>query len=301
MDGIAELRKSWTAQPAAVRGVVLMIASTFAFSSMHVCVRIVSEELPTFMVVFFRNLFGLMFLIPLLARAGFGQLRTRRIGRHALRGLVNIVSMMLFFGALTITPIAKVTALNFTAPIFTAVLSIVILGERFRMHRWAAIAAGFVGTLIVLRPGLVVVDTGALMVLGAALLWGYTMILIRQLSRTESSLTIVAWMGVFLCAFSIGPALWTWEWPSPRAWGWLLLIGLVGMSAQMLLSTALKMAEPTAVMPFDFLKLVWSALLAFWLFAEIPDRYTLIGAALIFTASLYIAARERRTALQAKA
>ncbi|MCB1342844.1 MAG: DMT family transporter [Pseudooceanicola sp.] len=291
----------WSALTPAMRGALLMIASTLGFAAMHATVRHVSGELPPFVIVFFRNLFGLLFLVPLLARSGFGQLRTQRLGLHALRGMINICAMLMFFTAVSFSPLARVTALSFTAPIFAAVLSVLILRERFRLHRWAAIAAGFTGTLIVLRPGFVEIDTGAMLVLLSAVFWAFAMIVIKVLSRTETSVAIVFYMGCFLCAFSIGPALWVWQWPSPAAWGWLLLIGLTGSMAQVCLSQSLKEAEPTAVLPFDFLKLVWAALLALWLFGEVPDAWTFLGAGVIFAAGLFIAGRERNAArVQAK-
>lgn len=290
------LAQLWQVQTPAMRGALLMIASTIGFAIMHAAVRHVSRELPPIQIAFFRNLFGLVFLVPLVMANGFAQMRTRRLGLHAFRGLINIVAMMLFFTAISITPLAKVTALSFTAPIFAAALGVLMLGERFRMHRWGALAAGFIGMLIVLRPGLAVVEPGALMALTAAALWAVTMIIIKMLSRTESSVAIVAWMGIFLCAFSIGPALWVWQTPSAAAWGWLVFIGLAGSAAQVSLSQSLKEADTTAVMPFDFLKLIWVALLGAWLFGEVPDRYTFIGAGVIFTASLYIARRERNAA-----
>lgn len=169
------------------------------------------------------------------------------------------------------------------------------------MHRWTAILFGFIGMLIILRPGLAVIETGSILVLASAALWAVAMILIKILSRTETSVAIVAWMGVFLCAFSIGPALWVWVTPSLSAWGWLIFVGLNGSIAQVCLSQALKETDPTAVMPFDFLKLIWTAILAAYFFAEIPDLFTWLGAGVIFTSGLYIANRERRAARKPRA
>ncbi|GHF57817.1 DMT family transporter [Seohaeicola zhoushanensis] len=294
LTALTRTRTAWNAQSPTLRGALLMVVSTLGFAVMHATIRHVSAELPPFVIVFFRNFFGLLFLVPLLLTSGFAQLRTRRLGLHALRGLLNICAMLMFFTAVSTTPLARVTALNFSAPIFAAVLSVVVLGEGFRFYRWAAIAAGFLGTLIVLRPGLSEIVPGDLLTLGSAFFWACAMIVIKILSRTESSVAIVFYMGVFLCGFSIGPALWAWEdWPSWQAWGWLLLIGLAGSVAQVTISQALKEAEPTAVLPFDFLKLVWASLLALWLFGEVPDSYTFIGAGLIFASGLFIAHRER--------
>jgi drug/metabolite transporter (DMT)-like permease len=289
------LRGFWSSQTPALRGILLMCLSTVAFSIMHGLVRFVSEVLPPFQVAFFRNVFGLLFLVPLLMRSRFAVLRTQRIGLHALRGVINIGAMLMFFTALSISPLAKVTALSFTAPIFMAILAVFILGERFRIYRWLAIFMGFVGMLIILRPGIVAIDTGALLVTGAAALWAVAMIIIKILSRTDSSLTIVAYMGIFLGVFSVFPALWVWQPFGIETLCWMILIGLFGTIAQMTLSQALKETDPTALMPFDFLKLIWTAIIGAWFFAEIPDVFTWIGAAIIFLSGLFIAYRERQT------
>ena len=284
----------WGLQTPALRGILLMCMSTVAFSVMHGLVRFVSEVLPPFQIAFFRNVFGLAFLLPLLMRSRFAILRTQRIGLHALRGIINIVAMLMFFTALSISPLAKVTALSFTAPIFMAILAVLVLGERFRAYRWLAILFGFLGMLIILRPGLVAIDTGALLVTGSAALWAVAMVLIKILSRTDSSLTIVAYMGIFLGIFSIFPALWVWQPFGLETLGWMVLIGLFGSIAQMALSQSLKETDPTALMPFDFLKLIWTALIGAWFFGEVPDIYTWIGAAVIFSSGLFIALRERQ-------
>ena len=283
----------WKRQTPVMRGIVLMCLSTVAFSIMHGLVRFVSEVLPPFQIAFFRNIFGLVFLLPLLMRSRFAVLRTRQIGLHALRGVINMAAMLMFFTALSISPIAKVTALGFTAPIFMAILAVIVLGERFRIYRWSAIFLGFVGMLIILRPGLVVIDTGALLVIGSAVLWAVAMLIIKIQSRTESSLTIVAYMGIFLGVFSIAPALWVWQPFELQTLGLMVLIGLFGSIAQMAISESLKETDPTALMPFDFLKLIWTAMIGAWFFAEIPDMFTWIGATVIFSSGLFIAFRER--------
>ncbi|MAY88650.1 MAG: RNA polymerase subunit sigma-54 [Pseudooceanicola sp.] len=294
-------RGAWDQQTPAMRGALLMIASTVAFATMHAVVRMVSAELPALQIAFLRNVFGFCFLLPMLVSARFAQLRTKRFPMHALRGAINAVAMLMFFSAIAMTPLAKVTALSFTAPIFAAALGVVLLGETFRIHRFAAIFAGFGGMLIVLRPGFAVIETGAVLAVVSAALWALAMIVIKLLSRTESSLTIVAWASIFLAVFSAGPAIWVWQWPTAQAWGGLVFIGIIGSIAQLAISQSFREADASAVLPFDFLKLIWTALLGAWLFGEIPDRYTLIGAGVIFGASLFIAGRERNTArIQAK-
>ena len=288
----------WKRQTPVMRGIVLMCLSTVAFSIMHGLVRFVSEVLPPFQIAFFRNIFGLAFLLPLLMRSRFAILRTKQIGLHALRGVINMAAMLMFFTALSISPIAKVTALGFTAPIFMAILAVIVLGERFRIYRWSAIFLGFVGMLIILRPGLIAIDTGALLVTGSAALWAVAMIIIKIQSRTESSLTIVAYMGIFLGVFSIVPALSVWQPFGLQTLSLMVLIGLFGSIAQISISQSLKETDPTALMPFDFLKLIWTAIIGAWFFAEIPDMYTWIGATVIFSSGLFIAVRERSTQSQ---
>ncbi len=290
------LVSSWHRQSGVIRGIFLMCLATIAFAIMHALVRYVSSDLHPFQIAFFRNVFGLLFLAPLIIQSRFELFRSRRIGLHAIRGLVNIAAMLMFFMALSMTPLAKVTALSFTAPIFMAILSILVLGERFRFHRWFAIFAGFVGMLIVLRPGIVANDIGAMLAVGSAALWAFAMLLIKLLSRTDSSVTIVAWMGIFLCVFSIGPALWVWQPLTSETLILLTFIGLSGSIAQISLSQSLKETDPTAVMPFDYLKIIWTALLGYWLFSETPDVYTWLGATVIFSSGLYIALREKRSA-----
>ena len=168
------------------------------------------------------------------------------------------------------------------------------LGERFRVRRWAAIGVGFLGMLIILRPGFIALDIGAVMVIASAVFWGMAMVLIKILGRTESSVAITAWMGILLGLLSLGPAIWVWRDPTVAGWFGLIFIGFWGSIAQVSLAQALKEAEPTAIMPFDFLRLVWATLLAIWLFAETPDVFTWIGAAVIFSAGLYILHRERK-------
>ncbi len=279
---------------ATMRGIALMTASTIGFALMHVMVRYVSDDLHPFQTAFCRNVLGSLVFLPMIWRNGFGFMKTRQLPMHALRASLNVVAMLCFFYALTIAPLARVTALSFTAPLFAAVLGVVFLGERFRLRRWAAVLIGFTGTLVILRPGLIPGDLGSALVLIAAGFWGMTMIVIKLLSRTDSSLAITGYMSILLSLLSLGPALYVWTQPTFEQLAWLLLIGLVGTSAQIAFAQALKDADTTAVMPFDFLKLVWVSMLGIWIFAEVPDALTWVGAVIVFGSSFYIAWREHK-------
>lgn len=284
--------------PPTTRGIVAMLVSTVLFSAMHAAIRHVSQEIPPVQAAFFRNFFGMIVFLPILMRSGLAVFHTNRLGLHVVRACLNICAMFAFFTALSIAPIAKVTALSFTSPLFMAVLSVIILGERMRLRRWTATILGFIGTLIILRPGVEAIDLGSALVIGSASVWAVTMIVIKFLARTDSSLTITAYMNVLLSILSIGPAIYVWQSPSAEAWAWLVFIGVSGTLAQLTLTEALSQTEATAVMPFDFLKLVWTAAMGYLFFAEIPTLYTWIGAAVIFFSGFYIAYRESVLARQ---
>ncbi|MGD9830172.1 MAG: DMT family transporter [Hyphomicrobiaceae bacterium] len=284
--------KRWQLLSPTAQAILLMIFSTFAFAGMNAAIRHVTKELPPIEVAFFRNFFGLIVFLPVVFWNGFGFLRTKKFHLHALRAVLNVTSMFAYFTALSMTPVARVTALGFTAPLFTAVLSVYFLGERFRLRRWTAIGCGFLGTLVILRPGLLEIDTGSLLTLFSASLWGVTLILIKVMGRTESSMTITGYANLLLSALALVPAILVWQSPSPDGWIWLMVIGVSGTFGQLAVAEALRLAEATALMPLDFLKLIWVAILGYVFFAESLDTMTWIGAVIVFTSGFYIAYRE---------
>jgi drug/metabolite transporter (DMT)-like permease len=285
----------WRAAGPELRGILLMCVSTLGFSIMHTLIRHASAELHPVQIAFFRNIMGFLVFLPILVRSGTGFLRTERIGMHAIRGAINIAAMLMFFYALSVVEVARATALAFSAPVFAGILSVVFLGERFRLHRWAAIVAGFIGMLVILRPGIIPLELGPVLVVVSSLLWATVMIIIKIMSRTESSLAIVAYMNIFLAVYSIVPALFVWQWPSAEGWVLMVALGITGTLGQLGLSQALAETEPTVVMPFDYLRLIWVAGLGFWVFGEIPDLYVWIGGTIIFASGFYIARREHQT------
>jgi len=271
-----------------------MVAATTGFSMMHVAIRYISADLHPFQIMFFRNFFGLIIFIPLIWRSGLGTFRTKRLPVHLLRAGLNVMAMGLYFTALSLTPVAQVTALGFTAPLFAGVLSAVVLGEQFRLRRWMAIILGFVGALVILRPGFQELDLGSTFALIASLIWGVTLIVIRVLGRTESSATTTIYMSVLLSALSFIPALIVWQTPTVTTFMLLILLAVVGTAAQLGLAQALKEADAMTVMPFDFTKLIWAALLGYLIFAEVPDIFIWIGGTIIFSSGIYLAYRENK-------
>lgn len=261
---------------------------------MHVCVRYLSADLHPFEIAFFRNFLACLFLLPLMLRNGGQLLKTRHIKWHMLRAALNIVAMLMFFYALSITPLAIVQALSFTAPLFATVLAMLLLGEKVKLRRWVALIVGFSGVLVILRPGAQPIELGALLVLGSASVWALTMVIIKRLSNTDSPLTITAYVTVFLTILSLLPALLYWKWPHGWQWVWLLFAAIVGTLGQLCLAKAFAYAETSIVLPFDFAKIIWTASLGYLLFGEYVSVYTWTGGVIIFCGACYIAIREHQ-------
>ncbi len=294
--GASGFRAFWSAQTGVTRGIVLMMVSTVGFATMHVLIRYISGELHPIQIAFFRNFFGLVVFLPWFLRYGLAPLRTKQLKLHGLRAGLNVCAMFAFFSALSMIPVTRVTALGFTAPLFTAVLSVLVLGEVFRLRRWTATLCGFIGTLVILRPGFAEIDLGSMLVLFSALLWGCTLMVIKVLARTESSLTITCYMNILLTLLSVVPALLVWRTPEGVVWFWLVAIGVLGTLAQLAITQSLKEADIGVVMPFDYLKMIWVAIMGYLIFGEVPGLYVWLGGAIVFAAATYIAIRESRLA-----
>ena len=289
------LKRLTDSRPSNVRGIVCMLAATVLFTIMGASARYVSDRIHPFEVVFFRNAFGFVLLLPLVLSYGLRHFRTQRFGLHAARAAGHVAEMTIYFVGLTMIQYAQVQALTFTTPLFTALLAVLILRERIHARRIVALAIGFLGAMIVIRPGFVPVDTGSLLILLSALGWAGVILIVKQLTRTDSSITITAWMVVLMTPVSLIPALFVWQWPTPAEWTWLAVAGIAGTLGQLLVTQAFRVADTMAVMPFDFTKLIWASLLGFLVFDEVPSIFTWIGGTVIFAGSLYVALRERQT------
>ncbi len=287
-------KPSSTAIQSPIRGITLMFVSTLFFAMMHAIILYLTQVIHPFEAAFFRNLFGLVFVIPWFIRFGLQPLQTSHFKLHFYRSLVNVVAMFSFFYAISITPLAEVTALGFAAPIFATVFAALFLGEVVRLRRWTAVIVGFLGTLIILRPGFNEIGLGQVLVLTSTIFWAVALLLIKQVGRYDSSVTIITYMSLLQLPLSLIPALFVWTWPPIETWIWLLAIGIIGGGAQWLMTEALRSADTSVVMPVDFCKLPWTALLAYLVFSQVPDIYTWIGGVIIFGSAFYIALRERK-------
>jgi drug/metabolite transporter (DMT)-like permease len=275
------------------RGALLMIGSCAAFAVMMAMVRVVSADIHPFQAAFFRNLLGLVLISPWLLAVGPGALRSGRMSVHLLRATFGLSAMLCLFYALGRMPLSEVTALTFTAPLFATAGAALMLHERVRLRRWTATIIGFVGAMIVLQPGGDTLQPVALIALASAAFIAGAMLSIKSLSRTEHPNAIVIIMGLLMTPASLVPAAFVWTWPSAETWLWLMVMGVAATIGQMLLTRALAAADASAVLPYDFSRLVFVSVLAYALFGEIPDAGTWIGAVVILASTGYIAHRER--------
>ena len=283
-----------TAGGGTLRAMAMMLLATIAFTAMHAMIRHTAQGLHPFEVAFFRNLFGLVFLAPILFRYGIAPLRTRKLKVHALRGILNLISMLCFFYAVTIAPFADVTALTFTAPIFASALAFFVFREQVGIVRWGAIAIGFLGALVILRPGFGEIGLGPILTVFSALLWAVAMLVIKTLTRTESSITITAYMMIILAPMSFIAALPVWTWPDPGQYLNLFVLAALGTTGHLCLNQALKEGDTSLVSPVDYVRLVWAALIGYFAFGEMPDAMTWIGAAMICGSAGFVAWHEGR-------
>lgn len=277
-----------------VRGILWMLFSAAIIAQMHVLVRALSQELPTFEIVFFRNLVALLTLLPFLMRQERHLWKSQRPGLQALRGVVGICAMTAWFYSLGILPVADATALSFTAVLVTTLGAVLFLGEKVGPRRWAAIGVGFLGVLIIVRPGFGVMTWEALWVLLSTTLWASSLLIVKTLGRTDTPVTITFYASVYFTVFSFVPALLVWQWPSWPQMGMLVVIGVTATMAHVALANALRLADAASVMPLDYTRLLWTAGVGWIAFAEFPDLWTWVGGTVIFAATVYITVRESR-------
>ncbi|MCC3305221.1 DMT family transporter [Sneathiella sp. HT1-7] len=273
-------------------GIMWMLLYTLAMTGMHSGVRHISETIHPFEAAFFRLVFGLLALAPFFYRHGLSVLNTKRLPMLCLRGVINAVCMLGFFFALSIGPLAQVTALGFSATLFGIILAVIIFKEKVGLNRWAAIFVGFVGTIVIIRPGFAHVGIESIVTLGAAFGWAVCMMIIKDLGRTESAATITAYMSLVMAPIVLIPALFVWTTPTLYDLAWLVAIGIMGGIGQLAMANALKFGEAQVVLPVEFSRLVWISIIAFFAFGEVPGIYLWIGGGMIIAATTYITIRE---------
>ncbi|WP_206929842.1 DMT family transporter [Roseococcus thiosulfatophilus] len=284
------------------RGALLMLGATALFTLMGALVKLVGDRIHFLEIMFFRSVLALPVVLLIVARLGQGvRLRTQRLPQHVGRAVTGTMAMSCAFFSLTVLPLAEQTALTFTTPLFVTLLAIPFLGERVGIHRFSAVLLGFGGILVIaLGQGAFQGSINPWIALGMsiAVLHGVfsamTTLLVRSLSATESSTTIVTWQSILMTCFT-GLAL-PFVWVTPTPWEFLLLlgVGLVGGIAQVMLTEAYASAQVSSLGAYSYTGILWAVLLGWIFFGDTPGIATFVGAGLIVLAALYIMQREMR-------
>lgn len=279
----------------ATRGILAMLAAIGLFSTMDAIIKSIHDHVGTVQILFFRSLFALLPLLPVIrAEGGAAALRTRRPWAQLAYGLLMMGFLLCFFTALGLLPLADVYAVNFASPLFITALSLPLLGEPVGPRRWAAVLVGFAGVLVILRPGAGVLTLGGLVALAAAAFYALGMIQVRRLARTETSGSIVFWFCVIGTAASALLLPFLWRAPRPLDWPLLAAVGILGGLGQVLVTHAYRLAPAALVSPFQYTSMLWGLAYGAVLFGDRPDAMTLLGSAVVIGSGIYLLQREAR-------
>jgi drug/metabolite transporter (DMT)-like permease len=249
--------------------------------------RETTRELNVFQVMEVRSILGFFMFYPFIRmNGGFATMKTSRPLQHIGRNLVHYVAQLGWFFALTLIPLAQVVSIEFTMPIWTAILAASFLGERMTIWKISAIVLGLVGVIIIVRPATGEINPGQLIALGAAVGFGVSVAMMKSLTRTENTVAIIFWMLVIQSAAGFVPSLYVWLWPSPFAWGCIVLIAFCGTFSHYCMARALLYADATVVLPMDFLRVPLTAAAGWLIYSEPLDMFTVLGATLILVGNL---------------
>ncbi len=272
----------------------LTISSNFLFTASHGMVRIIGTDLHPFEIAFFSNFFSALFYVPWFLKVGLSPLKTTKIKVHFMRAFFNVAALITWYTALSLTPLADAVALALAGPLFVTVGAMLFLGERIRMRRWLALSVGVFGALVIIRPGFEAVSIGFLVVLLSVTCGAGTKLFAKHLSKTDSAVTCSAYVAILQTPISFCFAIFVWQSPNLEQLAWLAAIGISVALAHICMVQAFKNVDVSALEPFVFTRLIWAALIGFFIFSEIPGLWTWLGAAIIVSASTYIAHRESR-------
>lgn len=277
----------------AAKGALWMIAAAGALTAMAVCIR----YLPAYSVllmIFLRNVINLVLMAPSMIRQGRSMIVTQRLGTHALRNLFLYSGNCAWFYGVTLIALADVASLQFTSPLFTAIIAAAFLGEKIGGHRMVAILVGFAGALIIIRPGVIPINMGTVMILVAAFLYSCAHVVTKRLSDTESGSTVVFYMSVTILVYSAIPAFFVWQIPAWADMPAMIGLGVTGYVTHYCITRSLAVGDASFVIVFDFMRLPFSAILGWMLFHEMLDAWTVAGALIIFAAGYYSTMREAK-------
>ncbi len=271
-----------------------MVLSLASFVLMTVAARQLSGRMATFEILFLRSLVALIILLALSPRLGRGAYATRRLGLHVARNVIHFCGQYAWVWGIALTPLALVTAIEFTSPVWVSLLAALLLGERLTLPRWAAIAGGVLGIIVIAQPGTSAFGPGALIVLAGSFCFAASVLVVKTLLRTDRVTAVVFYMSVIQLPLGLAGALFAWVWPVPADLPWILAMGATSLSAHYSMGRALSLADASFVLPIDFLRLPCVAVVALLMYGEPIDGWTLLGAALIFAGNYWSVRQETR-------
>jgi len=279
--------------PSSLFAISLMIISGLFFVLMHSAVKYLSKEVHIFEIAFFRCALVIFVLAPVIIQQGKTIFKTRQPKMQFLRIITNSVAMLCFFYGISTTPLAQLTTLGFTVPIFATILAVIFMKEKIRLRRTTALIVGFIGTIIVMRPD-ISIELGALLIIFSSFLWSICLIFIKKLTQTDSAVTISLYFGIGMIPATFALAFPVLEMIDLRQFIILIFIAITGTLAQTIMNSALEKGELALLLPFDFLRLIWSVLIGYALFSEEPTITLWLGGFLIIGSTSYIAWREAK-------
>jgi len=274
--------------------IFLIIISVFFGTVMLSFLKIAQEDVNVYVAGFFRFFLGLAIILPYIIKNKDAVLRTTHLKKHILRAILGLPAMLLYFSALVLLPIEKLTAISFVVPLIVTILAVFFLGEKIYIYRTLALILGFSGMLVIIRPGFVEISIGVYMVLFSALLWSINIIITKKISKDDSAITILAYQSIFMSLLSFFIVLFFWEMPSLKTFIYLILAAMCGTVLHLALNHAFKLVDVSMTQPYSFLNLVFASIIGYFVFNETPDLYTWVGALIIFVGVLIISYREMK-------
>jgi drug/metabolite transporter (DMT)-like permease len=282
--------------PPNVQGALWLVTGGFIFTLNGVMIRLLAEQMESVQTAFFRAFFSVLMLAPLMLTGRVKPWASTRITGHFWRTVMGTTSMVLGFYALAMLPLADATALGFSQPLFSVCVAALIVGEKVRWRRWSATIVGFLGVLVMVRPGASSLEPGALIALANAATVALSILLVKRLSDSETPLMILTQFAIWSTLLLALPAIWVWRWPD--AWGWTLAVGISASATvgQYFWVQAFKTGEMSAVAPFEYLRLPFAVFKGWLIWGQSPEVWTYVGAAIVIASALYIAQREAQLA-----
>ena len=275
-----------------IKAILLASIASFCAVLMSVFLKIAQNDINVFTVGFLRFFFGLLIISPFILQSKFEIYQTSNFKFHVIRSLINVPMMILGFAALMYIPLEQIKAIGFLSPILVVILSVIILKERIYIIRILALIIGFIGVLIILRPGIIEINIGAYMVLGSGFLWSCINILTKFMSRADSPMTILTYQYTFVSIFTLPLALFFWITPTIHSIFYILLSAITGTILHLCLNHSYKLADLSIIQPVWFTQLIFASIFGFSIFGEVPDGWTWAGGILVFVSVLIITYRE---------